>query len=84
MLFRSYFVDSMRTQPSSPILTESPRTDSYYVVDMHLESPEIKKGMTLYVDVTNLFDNEYITAWRPSGARPGMPFTALGGIRIAL
>lgn len=83
LLFRSYFVDSMTTQPSSTTQTNPPRTDSYYVVDMHVESPEIKKGLNLYLDVTNLFDNEYIVAWRPSGARPGMPVTALGGVKFS-
>lgn len=83
LLFRSYFVDSMHTQPSSPTQVDSPNTDSYYVVDLHVESPEIRKGLILYMDVTNLFDNDYIVAWRPAGARPGMPLTALGGVKFA-
>lgn len=82
-LVRSYFVDSMLTQPVSTTSTTSPKTDAHLVVDLHLESPEIKKGVNLYLDVTNLFDNQYIVAWRPSGARPGMPLTALGGIKFA-
>jgi Fe(3+) dicitrate transport protein len=84
LLFRSYFVDSMSTQPSSPTATSAPQTDSYFVVDMHVESPDIKKGVRLFLDATNLFDNEYIVSWRPSGARPGMPFTALAGIKFDL
>jgi outer membrane receptor protein involved in Fe transport len=51
---------------------------------MHVESPDIKKGVRLFLDATNLFDNEYIVSWRPSGARPGMPFTALAGIKFDL
>jgi Fe(3+) dicitrate transport protein len=82
LLFRSYFVDSMTTQPSSVDAGTAPRTDSYYVVDMHVESPDIKPGARLFLDVTNLFDNDYIVAWRPAGARPGMPLTALGGIKF--
>jgi Fe(3+) dicitrate transport protein len=84
LLFRSYFVDSMNSQPSSTSATAAPQTDSYYVVDMHVESPDIKKGVRLFLDATNLFDNEYIVSWRPSGARPGMPFTALAGIKFDL
>lgn len=82
-LVRSYFVDAMLTQPVSTASLTAPRTDPHYVVDLHLESPEIKKGVHLYLDVTNLFDNQYIVAWRPSGARPGMPLTALGGVKFA-
>ncbi len=82
LLFRSYFVDSMLTQPNVLGDTVAPKTDAYYVVDMHVESPEIKRGVNLYLDVTNLFDNQYIVAWRPAGARPGMPLTVLGGIRF--
>jgi outer membrane receptor for monomeric catechols len=72
----------MKTQPSGPTDQTAPSTDSYYVVDMHVETPEIRKGLNLYLDITNVFDNEYIVAWRPSGARPGMPFTALGGVKF--
>jgi Fe(3+) dicitrate transport protein len=82
LLFRSYFVDSMLTQPNPVGDSVAPKTDAYYVVDMHVESPEIKKGVNLYLDVTNLFDNQYTVAWRPSGARPGMPVTVLGGVRF--
>lgn len=82
-LVRSYFVDSMLTQPVSTTSAIAPKTDPHLVVDLHLESPEIKKGINLYLDVTNLFDNQYIVAWRPSGARPGMPLTALGGVKFA-
>ena len=80
LLFRSYFTDAMRTQPSSA--GTAPKTDAAYVVDMHAESPEIRKGVTLYLDVTNLFDNHYIVAARPAGARPGMPLTALAGMKV--
>lgn len=82
-LVRSYFVDSMLTQPVSAASSAAPRTDAHYVVDLHVESPEIRKGVNLYLDITNLFDNQYIVAWRPSGARPGMPLTALGGVKFA-
>jgi Fe(3+) dicitrate transport protein len=79
-LLRSYFVDAMPTQPDSN--GNAPETDSYFVVDAHLESPEIAKGVRLFSDITNLFNNEYIVALRPAGARPGMPFTAFGGIKF--
>jgi Fe(3+) dicitrate transport protein len=81
-LLRSYFVDAMPTQPNSN--GNAPETDPYFVVDAHLESPEIAKGVRLFGDVSNLFNSEYIVAARPAGARPGMPFTALAGIKVDL
>jgi len=82
-LLRSYFVQSMLTQPAPGADVDSgPKTDSYFVLDTHVESPDIHKGLRLYVDVTNILDNEYIVAWRPAGARPGGPRTVLGGVKF--
>lgn len=83
LLLRSYFVEAMYTEPSISSDVRGPKTDSYYVVDAHVESPDLGKGVRIYADFTNLFDNQYIVAWRPAGARPGAPFTALGGIKFA-
>jgi Fe(3+) dicitrate transport protein len=82
-LLRSYYVESMLTQPApNADITKAPSTDSYFVLDAHVESPDLGKGLRLYVDVTNILDNEYIVAWRPAGARPGAPRTALGGVKF--
>ena len=83
LLLRSYFVEAMYTDPSTASNVRGPKTDSYYVVDAHVESPDLGKGVRLYADFTNIFDNQYIVAWRPAGARPGAPFTALGGVKFA-
>lgn len=83
LLLRSYFVEAMYTDPSIGSDIRGPQTDSYYVVDAHVESPDLGKGVRLYADVTNIFDNQYIVAWRPSGARPGAPLMALGGVKFA-
>ena len=82
-LLRSYYVESMLTQPAPDTdITKAPTTDSYFVLDAHVESPDLGRGLRLYVDVTNILDNEYIVAWRPAGARPGAPRTALGGVKF--
>ena len=82
-LLRSYYVESMLTQPAPDAdITKAPTTDSYFVLDAHVESPDLGRGLRLYVDVTNILDNEYIVAWRPAGARPGAPRTALGGVKF--
>jgi Fe(3+) dicitrate transport protein len=82
-LLRSYFVQSMLTQPAPGQDVDSgPSTDSYFVLDTHIESPDLHKGLRLYVDATNVLDNEYIVAWRPAGARPGAPRTVLGGVKF--
>jgi Fe(3+) dicitrate transport protein len=82
-LLRSYYVESMVTQPTpNSGVSRGPSTDSYFVLDAHIETPEIQKGTSLYVDITNILDQDYIVAWRPSGARPGAPRTALAGVKF--
>lgn len=82
-LLRSYYVESMLTQPAPDAgVSKAPSTDSYFVLDAHVESPDLHKGLRLYVDVTNILDNDYIVAWRPAGARPGAPRTALAGVKF--
>ena len=43
-----------------------------------------EKGVTLFLTVRNLTDQEYIVARRPAGARPGLPRTLMGGIKFKL
>ena len=37
-----------------------------------------------FATIDNLFDETYTAALRPAGYRPGMPMTAMAGVKIAL
>jgi Fe(3+) dicitrate transport protein len=76
----AYYADAMPTVAGGVGL-ESKRTDSYFVTDLTGEY-ELAKGTKLYATVQNLFDNEYIVARRPAGARPGMPRTVFAGLKF--
>ncbi len=81
---RAHFVNAMHTAGGTAQLGDAPKTDSYLIFDASAETPDLYKGARFYVDALNLFDREYAVALRPSGFRPGMPFTVIAGIRFAM
>ncbi|HMO18489.1 MAG TPA: TonB-dependent receptor [Oligoflexia bacterium] len=81
---RTHFVNAMNTAGGTETLSGAPKTDSYMIFDASAESTDLYKGARLYVDALNLFDKEYAVALRPSGFRPGLPFTVVAGIRFAM
>lgn len=81
---RAHFVNTMLAAGGTEELSDAPKTDSYLIFDASAETPDLYKGARLYVDALNLFDREYAVALRPSGFRPGLPFTVIAGIRFAM
>jgi Fe(3+) dicitrate transport protein len=81
---RAHFVNTMLTAGGTEELADAPKTDSYLIFDASAETPDLYRGARLYVDALNLFDREYAVALRPSGFRPGLPFTVIAGIRFAM
>lgn len=77
------YVDQMRTVAGSGPIATGEGTDSHFVVDMSGEV-DVAKNVRAFVSVNNLFDQEYVAARRPAGARPGQPRTVFGGIKISL
>ena len=80
---KARYVDAMPTFAGSADRASGSRTDNYVVFDASAEVP-LTKNAKFFVDVLNIFDNDYIVARRPAGARPGLPFTVLAGIKFAL
>ncbi len=80
--FSGSYTDSMRVEagqgPTSPL----GKTDRHWVLDLSGEV-EVARGLRLFARVENVLDEEYVVAWRPAGARPGRPRTALVGINAS-
>ncbi len=72
---------AMRTVAGQGPVPRSERTDAFVVVNASAEF-ELGQWSALYVTVQNLTDESYMVARRPAGARPGLPRTILGGVRI--
>lgn len=66
------YMDEMRTQPGSGEIPESEKTDSYLVLDASANF-NLSPGIALFGSITNVSDQTYVVARRPSGLRPGMP-----------
>ncbi len=77
------FVDEMRTRAGSGAIPANRRVDSHWTVDVAGEY-KVTDNVSAFATVENLLDEEYVAARRPAGARPGMPMTAMAGVKIAL
>ncbi len=55
------------------------KTDSRVIVDASARYA-LGGGWATFVNVHNLFDEEYIASRHPYGPRPGQPFTAMAGV----
>lgn len=77
------YVDDMRTVAGSGAIPASQLVESHWRVDAAGEM-RITDHITAFATVENLLDEEYVAARRPAGARAGMPFTAMAGVKVAL
>lgn len=78
----THYLDAMPTAAGEAGLS-SQKTDARTIFDLTGEV-EIAKGTRLFATVQNLFDEEYIVAQRPAGARPGLPRTFFAGLKFNL
>jgi len=76
-----HYVDSMPTAAAEEGRRGGPRTDSYVVFDLEAEY-RVQERAKIFGVIENLFDDEYIVALRPAGARPGRPQTIMAGFRV--
>jgi Fe(3+) dicitrate transport protein len=72
---------AMRTVAGQGALRDSERTDAFAIVNVSADY-EFGQSSSFYVTVQNLTGASYVVARRPAGARPGLPRTILGGVRI--
>jgi len=79
----AHYVDAMPTAAGLSGVRETRRTDSHVVTDLTVNYA-LSKSASLFASVHNLFDEEYVVARRPAGARPGMPRTFFSGVKFDL
>ena len=77
----SNYIDDMRTRAGQGDPAPTERTDSAWVFDLAARY-RVNDVVELYTRVENLGDKDYISSWRPAGARPGRERTALAGVRL--
>ncbi len=77
------YVDSMPTVAGGVSGEGALPTDSYSVFDLDM-SYKVREDTKLFFGLKNLFDEEYVVARRPSGARPGLPQLFFAGFEIEL
>jgi Fe(3+) dicitrate transport protein len=66
------FVDEMRTVAGIGAIPDNQKTDQQLIVDMS-GSYALHRYVDLFSTATNLTNQVYVVARRPSGLRPGMP-----------
>lgn len=71
-----------RTQAGRGAIPPGQGTDDYTIWSVSSEYT-LSPWATLFAGVQNITAAEYVVARRPAGARPGLPRTALAGIRIS-
>ncbi|MFM1847261.1 MAG: hypothetical protein RL417_735 [Pseudomonadota bacterium] len=76
-----HYVDAMPTAAAAEGKRGGPKTDSYVVFDLE-GSYQLKENTKIFGVIENLFDNDYIVALRPAGARPGRPQTIMAGVKL--
>jgi Fe(3+) dicitrate transport protein len=71
----------MRTVAGQGAVREDKSTDAFAVLNVSAEY-RLRSWSFLYLTVQNLTGESYVVARQPAGARPGLPRTILGGMRI--
>ncbi len=76
------YVAGTRAQAGSGAVPALQRIDGRLVADVSA-SYNIRHNLRLFASVENLFDNVYVVARRPYGARPGKPRSVFGGLSLS-
>lgn len=77
------YTGSMRTSPGKGTPDEEQLIPSHLIVDASAQYT-IKPNISIFSSITNLTNQTYIVARRPSGVRPGMPLATNIGIRARI
>ncbi|HEX9710428.1 MAG TPA: TonB-dependent receptor, partial [Candidatus Thermoplasmatota archaeon] len=73
---------AMRAVAGQGPIEDGKGTDGFAVFSLSAEYV-LPRGGTIYGSIQNLFDDAYVAARRPAGARPGLPRTLLVGYRLS-
>ena len=77
------YVGEMRTRAGQGAIDPATAIPSHVVWDL-TASWNFTSNLSTYLKLDNLFDETYVAARRPSGARPGLPRTAYLGLTFRL
>ncbi|MBI2822419.1 MAG: TonB-dependent receptor [Acidobacteria bacterium] len=80
----STYAGRMRTVAGQGPIRQREATDAHLVLNISGEYRLTEDGTRFFLSIQNLTDREYVAARHPSGVRPGLPRTFLGGIRFSL
>jgi Fe(3+) dicitrate transport protein len=75
------YVGRMRTVAGQGAIDPAAATDAYAVLGLSGEYT-LGTGASLFASVQNLTDRRYLVSRHPQGARPGLPRTAMVGLRF--
>jgi Fe(3+) dicitrate transport protein len=76
----SNFMTAMRTVPGQGDMIPKYSTDAVFILDANVKYLMDDK-FSLFLNLDNVFNNVYIAARRPAGARPGMPRNLMAGVK---
>lgn len=74
-------VSAMRTVAGQGPIVPNEATDAYVVLNAEVQY-RVAPWATVLLAVENVTDEHYVVARRPAGARPGLPRTLFGGLRL--
>jgi len=79
----SVFSPVMRTIAGSGSPDPNFSTDRYFLLDVSADYT-FTSYLNVFVNIRNILDHTYIVSDRPSGVRPGLPRTLIGGFRFTI
>ncbi len=77
------YIDRMRDVAGQGPIPDNEKIDAAFVADLAMGWSPIE-GVRIYLTIANMFDEEYIVSRRPFGARPGLPISVQGGVKLQL
>ncbi len=77
------YVGDMRDVAGKGSIPANEKIDGHFVIDLVAYWDFSERGR-LYLGIDNVADNAYMVSRRPFGARPGMPFQVMGGLKYTL
>lgn len=75
------YIGTMRDVAGQGPIPENEKIPSAFVADLAMGWSPVEWAR-VYVSIANVFDNEYMVSRRPFGARPGLPLSVQGGIKL--